>query len=224
MRSAALFDFDNTLIDNDSQGLEVEYFWRRREISPVRIAHIVFVHLITTLRIAPKAAIVRACIATHRGRDRRELFEHGERFFREVTSRRFFPEVVERMREHKDRGDLVAVLTASPAHLVAPAARVLGVDLVVTTQLEEDARGLLSGRTRGKVNIGSVKAEAARTLLAEHGIDPSRATAYSDDQADLEFLLTTGRAVVVNPTPRLSRIARKRGWEIIRPLSVSRLD
>lgn len=224
MRHAALFDFDNTLIDGDSQGLEVEYFRRHGDISFGRFAHIALVYLLHTLKGAPKAALVTACIAAYKGRDHRELNEHGDRFFREVTSHRFFPEVVERMRRHRDRGDLVAVLSASPPHLVLPATTALGVYLVITTPIEEDSRGILTGRTRVPVNIGSVKAGAARALLAEHGIDPSRAIAYSDDQADLEFLSMAGTAVAVNPTPRLARIAKRRGWEIIRPVSIGRLD
>lgn len=224
MRNAALFDFDKTLIDGDSQGLEVEYFRRRREISTGRLIRIILAYFLHTIKAAPKAALVRACIAAYRGRDHRELIEHGDCFFREVTSRRFFPEVIDRMREHRNRGDLLAVLSASPTHLVAPAAKFLGVDLVITTLLEEDSGGRLTGRPWGPVNIGSVKANAARALLAEHGIDPSHATTYSDDQADLEFLLMAGSAVAVNPTPRLSGIARKNGWEIIRPVSIGRLD
>jgi len=224
MRHAALFDFDNTLIDGDSQGLEVEYFRRHGDISFGRFAHIALVYLLHTLKAAPKAALVRSCIGAYRGRNYRELTEHGDRFFREMTSRRFFPEVVDRMRQHRERGDLVAVLSASPAHLVIPATRALGVDLVITTVIEADSGGSLTGHTRGPVNIGSVKADAALALLAEHGIDPSHAVAYSDDQADLEFLLAAGAAVAVNPTPRLARIAEKRGWEIIHPTITGDLD
>ena len=122
------------------------------------------------------------------------------------------------MREHRNRGDLVAILSASPAHLVEPAAKFLGVNLVIATEIEEDAEGRLTGRTRGPVNIGSVKAAAAGVLLDEHGIDPARCTAYSDDQADLEFLDMAGTAVAVNPTRELTRIAEENGWEVIRPL------
>jgi len=222
MRHAALFDFDNTLIDGDSQGLEVEYFRRRREISLGRLAYIALVYLLYKIKTAPKAALVRSCIGAYRGWEKQGLIEHGNHFFREVTSHRFFPEVIDRMREHKNRGDLVAVLSASPAHLVGPAAKFLGVDLLIATEIEEDSDGRLTGRTRGPVNIGSVKAAAAGALLEEHGIDPARCTAYSDDQADLEFLLMAGAAVAVNPTRKLARIAEVHGWEVIHPFSNGR--
>jgi len=222
MRRAALFDFDNTLIDGDSQALEVDYFRRRREISVGRLVYIGAIYLFYSLKIAPKTALIRSCISAYRGRDHQEVIEHGDRFFQEVTSRRFFPEVIDRMRMHQGRGDLVAILSASPIHLVLSAARFLGVELVIATALEEDAAGRLTGKTEGPVNIGPVKAAAAAALLAEHDIDPSHCTAYSDDQADMEFLQMAGSAVAVNPTPKLSDVAEKEGWEVILPASSHR--
>ena len=67
MRHAALFDFDNTLIDGDSQGLEVEYLRHRREISVGRLVYIALVYFLYKIKTAPKAALVSSCIGAYRG-------------------------------------------------------------------------------------------------------------------------------------------------------------
>jgi len=41
--------------------------------------------------------------------------------------------------------------------------------------------------------------------------------AYADNWSDRALLQRVGKAVVVHPHRRLRRLAKKRGWEIVRP-------
>jgi phosphoserine phosphatase len=43
------------------------------------------------------------------------------------------------------------------------------------------------------------------------------AVAYADNWSDRSLLEQVGRAVVVHPHGRLLRLARVRGWDIVRP-------
>ena len=43
------------------------------------------------------------------------------------------------------------------------------------------------------------------------------AAAYADNWSDRSLLQRTGRAVVVHPGTRLLRMARDRGWDVVRP-------
>ncbi|HEY8431454.1 MAG TPA: haloacid dehalogenase-like hydrolase, partial [Sandaracinaceae bacterium] len=60
------------------------------------------------------------------------------------------------------------------------------------------------------------KVERARAWAAEHGVDLSRSVFYTDSVSDRPMLETVGEPRVVNPDPRLSALARRRGWPIER--------
>jgi hypothetical protein len=55
-----------------------------------------------------------------------------------------------------------------------------------------------------------------RELADHHAIDLETSWAYSDSTSDLPMLGAVGNAVVVNPDAPLVKVARDRGWRIIR--------
>ena len=48
------------------------------------------------------------------------------------------------------------------------------------------------------------------------GIDLKASYAYSDSESDLPMLEAVGHPVAVNPDGTLARIARERGWDVLR--------
>jgi HAD superfamily hydrolase (TIGR01490 family) len=214
-RTAAFFDFDNTLILGDSQELEIQHFRSKGKISSAELARISAVYIVYKLRLVSKAALVRACIHAYMGMPPSELNERAPLFFEEILRPRLIPAMIRRLEEHRERKDLVAILTATPPHLVLPAAGDLSISHVISTQIETGSDGLLTGKTAGEVCMGTQKREAALRLAEEYNIDLKRSWAYSDDQSDLPFLELVGNPSAVNPTPHLKRIAIKRGWEIV---------
>ncbi len=215
MRRAAFFDFDNTLILGDSQELEIKYFRSEGKISSAELARISAVYILYKLRLVSKAALVRACIHAYKGKTPSELSGHGPVFFEEIIRPRLIPGMIRRLKEHREGGDVVVILTATVPHLIHPAAYALGVSQIISTRLELGNDGLLNGRTAGEVCMGARKREAALSLAEEYNVDLTRSWAYSDDQTDLPFLELVGNPVAVNPTLQLKRIARKRGWEVM---------
>jgi len=63
---------------------------------------------------------------------------------------------------------------------------------------------------------GAGKVARAERLARERGFSLSDATFYSDSITDLPLLERAGEAVVVNPDGRLRRVARRRGWSVLR--------
>ncbi len=62
----------------------------------------------------------------------------------------------------------------------------------------------------------SGKATAIRELAEREGFDLTACYAYSDSESDLPMLETVGHPVAVNPDATLARIARERGWDVLR--------
>jgi putative phosphoserine phosphatase/1-acylglycerol-3-phosphate O-acyltransferase len=56
------------------------------------------------------------------------------------------------------------------------------------------------------------KASAIRALAARHGLDLPQSYAYGNHGTDLPMLEAVGNPTAVNPSRRLARLARMRGW------------
>ena len=51
-------------------------------------------------------------------------------------------------------------------------------------------------------------------LVARRQVDLSQSWFYTDSYTDMPMLERVGNQVVVNPDPRLKRIAKRRGWPV----------
>jgi putative phosphoserine phosphatase/1-acylglycerol-3-phosphate O-acyltransferase len=85
---------------------------------------------------------------------------------------------------------------------------------VVASELEVEA-GAFTGRPRA-LCFGRHKVALAERWAAAHGVDLARSYFYSDSFNDLPLLERVGSPITVNPDGRLSRLAKQRGWPIMR--------
>ncbi len=76
--------------------------------------------------------------------------------------------------------------------------------------------GVYTGKPTGLFIYRTGKALAIKQLAAQEEIDLSESYAYSDSESDLPMLEVVGHPVAVNPDGELARVARERGWQILR--------
>ena len=108
------------------------------------------------------------------------------------------------------------LVTSSPGLVIQPLAIYLGCSDTLTTPVLYE-RGRLVGMGSGPACYGDGKRYWAEEWAASHQIDMEDAVAYADNWSDRSLLEHVGRAVVVHPRGRLLRLARARGWDIVRP-------
>jgi HAD superfamily hydrolase (TIGR01490 family) len=149
------------------------------------------------------------------GRDARETERYMSGWYERVLRGRMRPGGLAALRDHRARGERCVLLTSGTQHLSAIVARDLGLDDVVCTVAEIDGSGRFTGRVVGRPCFGPGKAMAAERHAAAAAVPLSRCTFYTDAAADLPTLEVVGHPVVVNPDPRLGRIARARGWPVV---------
>lgn len=212
--NAALFDMDRTLVRKETASLYVKYQReigeaRRRDL--VRVAYWVAQYTLGVIdapevagRVASVLAGVPAATLSLRCDDwfRRFVEPHVSDFGRRTVER------------HRDRGDLLAIVTAASSYTAEPLARRLGIPHVVASELEVDATGHFTGRFVPPLAIGEGKVVRARRFAAEQGFELAEATFYSDSFTDVPLLEVVGTPIVVNPDLRLRRHAKKRGWRV----------
>jgi HAD superfamily hydrolase (TIGR01490 family) len=149
------------------------------------------------------------------GWDQAEISEIVRDTLVEVVEPIVFDEALELMREHREQGRKVFIVSASPEEIVAPLARYLGVDEALATRAELDEHGRYTGRTE-RYCYGPEKVVAMAEAAERDGIDLAASYAYSDSATDLPMLEAVGHPVVVNPDRELQRAARANGWEVRR--------
>ncbi|MET9149836.1 HAD-IB family hydrolase [Streptomyces griseoflavus] len=120
---------------------------------------------------------------------------------------------VAELRRHQAAGEPVVLVSGSFPALLAPLARLLGVDAVLATQ-PKIVRGHYTGDAAVTM-IGSTKAEAVRSWSAGHGVEPAATTAYGDHASDLPMLRAAGRGVVVGGDREMRAVAAREGWRLL---------
>ena len=116
--------------------------------------------------------------------------------------------------EHRRAGRLLVLATTSPEPFVRPLAERLGFDAVVATRWRVGDDNTFVGAIDGPFVWGRGKLDAVRAWATENGVKLGDSFAYSDSFFDGPLLAAVGHPTAVNPDPRLSVLARLRGWPI----------
>jgi len=119
----------------------------------------------------------------------------------------------------RDRADGALLVLATAAHelYAAPIAVALGFDAVVATLIRSRADGRIGPELADANVYGGSKLIALRRFLSgsEEAVACTPVTFYSDSSSDLPVFDWVDRAVAVNPSRRLARIAAARGWPVV---------
>lgn len=223
MRKAAFFDVDGTLTPAHTWRGIVEYFLRRGERRLTYLAFWLYhfpLYLLFKLRLLPQTAFRKPWAAHLAWFFRGDSPENAKRVWDWVTVDYFAPSwhslSLELIQNHQAAGDLVVLVSASPAPLVRRVAEELGADLAVGTEFEVQAGGY-TGRPAGEICIAENKARLTKEMLREGGIevDFSASKAYADSSGDLDLLEMVGHPVALYPDAHLRPIAEERGWRIM---------
>lgn len=114
---------------------------------------------------------------------------------------------------HRDAGDFVVVLSASPQELVEAVVAGLGAHRGVGTRAAVDG-DRYAGRLDGPFCYGAGKLDR---LVGDVGpVDLRHVVAYADSTSDLPLLLASGHPVAVKPDRGLLAVARQRRWPVLR--------
>jgi HAD superfamily hydrolase (TIGR01490 family) len=119
---------------------------------------------------------------------------------------------------HKDQGHRVVIISASIEEIVKPVAYHLGLgeDYLCTRLIVQDGR--YTGDVYTPHCYGPGKVHWAKSWITENKLDFPKAIGYfyTDSPSDLPLLEMAAYPVAVNPSPKLLKIARARGWQVER--------
>ena len=211
----AFFDFDGTIIHGFSA---VDFYIdriRRGKVGPVEGVQTLAMALrgITTEDDFDK--FVGVGLKTLKGVPEAEVLASGDKVFRGSVAPRVFPEAWQLIEAHQRMGHTVAIASSATHVQIQPAAEVLGIKHVLSTPLEVDDAGMLTGTTGGKTLWRAGKARAVREFVAEQGIDLDESYGYANGDEDIPFLELVGHPCALTSEPKLRAHALQHGWPVL---------
>jgi HAD superfamily hydrolase (TIGR01490 family) len=219
----ALFDLDGTLIPGDSDHAFGEFMvalgWADADEHRRRNDAFYRQYQAGTLDIHE---YINFTTGAWRHRSPAEQAQASARFIAEVMQPQLRAPAFELLQQHRDAGDLVAIVTATNEFITRPIAEAFGVAHLLAVQLERDAQGAATGRIRGVPSFREGKIDRVHAWLLAQGhtlADFEASVFYSDSTNDLPLLELVSEPVATNPSPALEAIAQARGWRILRLFS-----
>jgi HAD superfamily hydrolase (TIGR01490 family) len=214
MPGVALFDMDRTLVRKNTAALYARYQREIGEASPRDSLKVAWWLLQYTFGIVDAEAVAVEAIRGLKGTRESAFAIRCDAWFRRDVARHVSDIGRSTVHRHLENGDVCAIVTGASRYSAEPLADALGIQHVVSTELECDERGCFTGRHVAPLCYGRGKIERTTRLAERHGFSLEDAWFYSDSITDLPLLEHVAHPVAVNPDPRLRRIARARGWPI----------
>lgn len=146
-----------------------------------------------------------------------DLAQWHEVFMAEVIRPAIRASAIDLVRDHAERGDLCAIVTATNTFVTAPIARAFGFTHLIGTEPEMH-NGRYTGRIQGVPSFQAGKVVRVNEWLAGLGLKISDFEAsyfYSDSSNDLPLLECVTHPIATNPSEDLRRTAQERDWQIL---------
>jgi HAD superfamily hydrolase (TIGR01490 family) len=142
-----------------------------------------------------------------------ETVHLARKCYQEKIASRLSPAALACVKEHQAQGHDIVLLTGSLSFLTLPLKEELGADWLIATEVGHNG-SKFSGEVTGLHPRGENKLTLLTELSWAQGLDLSRSFAYGDHFQDFHLFRRIGFPVVVNPSWRLRRLARRHRWAI----------
>lgn len=211
----AFFDFDGTLIAGYSAVAFIQEQVTRGNLSVRELVELVGAMGSFGMGNTGYSAMMIATSQFMRGVREDSYISFGEELFRSHIARQIYPESRALVEAHLEKGHTVAIISSATPYQILPAARDLGIDNVLCSELEVE-KGYFTGAVLRPTCFGQGKVTAAETLVEQFGVDIEQSFFYSDSDDDIQLLEHVGNPRPLNPNGRLMAIAERRGWPVRR--------
>ncbi len=123
-------------------------------------------------------------------------------------------DLVSRITKHLENGDRVIILSGALQPFLEEFIRQLDMRAdAIGTSLLYDERGICTGEI-GRINHGVDKVNRLKLWIKENDASGESIWAYADSESDIPLLEFADKAVVVQPSNAMKKIAESKGWEI----------
>lgn len=202
----AIFDVDRTLVRGPTEQLFFYYLIRRGQLSWRKA-----LAFLSRLALAPQCRFQNKSYLQDQPIE--EIARLARGCYEEIIAPRLSPNGRDCIRQHQGQGHQIAILTGSLYCLMLPLQEDLQADWLIATRLATE-NNHYTGEIKGLHPRGMNKLYLLQDLARSQGLDLAQCYAYGDHIQDVPLFLNVGHPVVVNPSWRLQRLARRYHWPI----------
>ncbi len=211
----ALFDLDHTLLDGDSNSLWMHYLIDRDCLD----AAVLVSQREYLAQYADETLDIVNYLEFHLGLLRERSLEEWmpirDAFIAEKIRPRLPAAAFAIVKEHRTRGDHMAIITATHHFLASGIGDLFQMPVIAPCPRLRDNRVI--GVIENTICYRERKIDCLEAFVVREGLDaPSEDRYfYSDSINDLPLLSVVGNPHVVNPDTRLATVAEERGWPVL---------
>src|SRR5580658_10671459 len=169
MSRAALFDMDRTLVRRETASLYVRYQRERGQATWRDSARVSFWVAQYTLGVIDIHDVVSRAIREFAGTSETVLSARCDDLFLFMVERLVTDKGRRAVEAHRERGDLLAIVTGASPFTARPLARLLRIEHLVCSELELDDRGRFTGKPVAPLCFGRGKVARAERFAEEQG-------------------------------------------------------
>jgi len=212
---AAFFDFDNTLLANDSGKLGIKYLYLEKMISLPFVVKIILANQLFKRNIITSEGIAKLILKLYKGKELQPFVDGAKEFYLKHLKPNLAPSMMQQLEFHRRSGHVLVLLSASIRYMLQYVADDIGFDHLLCSDIEVGEDGILTGKPQGEICAGIYKSQAATRLAEECNIDLAKSYAYGDHGSDIDILSLVGNPVAVCPKPQLQKHAEENNWKIM---------
>lgn len=209
----AIFDLDNTLLGGDS-----DYLWGRFLVEQGIVDGDKYERENQRFYDEYKAGtldifeFLRFSLRPLTEHDNETLATWHRQFMREKIEPIMLPKAHELLKQHREQGDYLLIITATNRFVTEPIGEAFGVDDMLATD-PEIRDGRYTGEVAGTPCFQQGKVTRLEQWLQQTGRNLQGSWFYSDSHNDLPLLELVENPVAVDADETLSAHAEQKGWQ-----------
>jgi HAD superfamily hydrolase (TIGR01490 family) len=213
--SIVLFDLDNTLLRGDSDYEWGQFLVERGIVDPIayKQANERFYQQYENGEL-DIFEFARFAFKPLKDNSMAQLEQWREEFIQQKIRPIMLAKGRARIEWHQQRGDTIAIITATNRFVTELIAQGFGVEHLLATEPEISA-GTFTGEISGTPCFQQGKVVRLKAWLKDIGKDLNESWCYSDSHNDLPLLEHVTYPFAVDPDKTLLKIARERDWKVV---------
>ncbi|MBN1951510.1 MAG: HAD-IB family hydrolase [Bacteroidales bacterium] len=214
MSYVVFIDVDHTLLKINSGEGVLRKARREGQLPVLRMVHAIGLAILYKIKLANPYRIMTKFAEWVGGWHVDEFGEFCRILTDEIHIPALRPEMIKEIKEHKDRGAHLVILSSSIRPVCDPLAVHFGMDAVISSELDIK-EGIYTGKPDGEFCFRENKLRRMEEYLENIHYSKEDAYYYGDSTDDLPVLYAIGHPVCVYPKWRLKKIALREGWRVI---------
>jgi HAD superfamily hydrolase (TIGR01490 family) len=215
MTTIALFDVDGTLLNENTSIILLKSLYLDKKINLWTLLKAKYHNFLFRINRFDLEDMKKFSLKFMKGWNKKELDEYCNEIFIKQIKPKLHLDMIKKINEHKNKNDLIVLLSAAPEIITSKIVKYIKADFSINSIIEIQ-NGIISGNLK-KICFAENKYEYFMNFCKEKKINLNKSYFYTDSYTDLKVLNCIGFPNVVNPDKKLKKIAKEKGWNIIRP-------